>query len=538
MIPVPPPRNEVVLNYGPGSPERKQLQEALRTMASEKIEIPAWIDGHMVRTGRIMRVVMPHRHRHVLAEAHEAGSQEVTAAIEGALRVAKEWAQTPFESRAAIFLRAAELLTGPYRARIAAACMLGQSKTPHQAEIDAICELADFFRFNVYFLRRLYDEQPISPAGQWNRLDLRPLEGFVFAVTPFNFLSIALNLPTAPLLCGNVVLWKPATASLLGCWHVLSILREAGLPEGVLQMLPGHGPEQAQVALASPHLAGIHFTGSTATFRTLWKGVAEHIERYRTFPRLVGETGGKDFIVVHPSAQPDAVATAIIRGAFEYQGQKCSAASRIYVPRSLWSAIRDRTIADMRSLKMGDVADWETFIGAVIDARAFAKIKGYIDLARASARILQGGHADDSEGYFIEPTLVEVEDPFHPLMQEEIFGPIASVFVYEDEKWAEILEIADRTSPYGLTGSIFANDRKAISQALEVLRQAAGNIYINDKPTGAVVGQQPFGGGRASGTNDKAGSLYHLIRWLSPRAIKETFVPPTDYRYPYMARDE
>ncbi len=534
MIPTPKPRNEPVDSHAPGTPARARLEAALDAMARSPIEIPAWIDGKEVRTGKLLRVAMPHRHAHLLAEAHEAGAREVEAAIDGAMRAAPAWASLPFEARAAIFLRAADLVSGPYRARVNAACMLGQSKTPHQSEIDAVCELVDFFRFNVSFLEKLHGEQPSSPEGQWNRTDLRPLEGFVLAVCPFNFLSIAVNLPTAPLLAGNVVLWKPSTTSLLGCQVMLEVLREAGLPDGVLQFLPGEGPTQGEVALASPHLAGIHFTGSTATFKRLWRGVAEHLDRYRAFPRVVGETGGKDFILAHPSADAASLATAIVRGSFEYQGQKCSAASRVYVPRSLWAEVRDRVVSDTKALKVGDVRDFSTFVAAVIDRRAYDRITGYQALARESADVLVGGTADDAEGYFVHPTFVEVKDPGHRLMQEEIFGPLVTAFVYDDARWAETLQLVDTTSPYALTGAIFARDRFAIAQATAALRNAAGNFYVNDKPTGAVVDQQPFGGGRASGTNDKAGSFYNLARWLSPRSIKETFVPPTDYRYPYM----
>lgn len=535
MIPVPTPINEPVDWHAPGSPSRQRLRAALGEFSSTTLEIPCWIDGRAVHTGQRLEVRVPHRHRHVLGIGHEAGEAEVERAIEGALRVAPAWAAMPFEARAAIFLKAADLLTGPWRARVNAACMLGQSKTVHQSEIDAICELADFFRFNVHFLRRLHDEQPISVPGQWNRSDLRPLEGFVLAIAPFNFLSIAVNLPAAPILCGNVALWKPSTPSLVGCWVVLEVLREAGLPDGVLQLIPGEGPTQGRAALASPHLAGIHFTGSTATFRSLWKSVADNLERYRAFPRLVGETGGKDFIVAHPSADIAALSTAIVRGGFEYQGQKCSAASRIYVPRSLWPELRERVVETMRTLHMGDVAEPSTFLGAVIDARAFARVTSYQALARETARVLAGGGASDAEGYFVEPTLVEVDDPKHRLMQEEIFGPVVTVFAYEDARWLETLALVDSTSPYALTGAVFARDRRAIDEATRALRQAAGNFYVNDKPTGAVVGQQPFGGARASGTNDKAGAFYNLTRWLSPRSIKETFVPPTDHRYPSMA---
>lgn len=535
MMHLPPPYNERVEPYAPGSPARARLAEALATLSREVAEIPVVAAGETIRTGKKIPVVMPHRKRHVLAEAHEAGPAEAQRAIDAAQKIAPEWAVMPFEQRAAIFLRAADLLSGPWRERIAAACMLGQSKTPHQAEIDAVAEIADFFRWNVHFYREIAEHQPVSPPGAWNRVELRPLEGFVFAVTPFNFLSIAVNLPTAPILCGNVALWKPASSSLLGCWHMMQLLREAGLPEGVLSLLPARGGEITDTVLASPHLAGIHFTGSTEVFRTLWKGVAQNLDRYRSFPRLVGETGGKDFILAHASADPIAVATAVSRGGYEYQGQKCSAASRIYVPRSLWPTVRDRVIADLQAMKMGDVADFGTFLGAVIDQKAFDRIRGHQDLARRSARVLHGGGADDREGFFIEPTLVQVDDPKHTLMQEEIFGPVVTCFVYDDARWTETLELVDSTSPYALTGAVFARDARALLEAERALRNAAGNYYVNDKPTGAIVGQQPFGGARASGTNDKAGSMFNLVRWVSPRTIKETFVPPRDWRYPYLS---
>ncbi|UJR82117.1 L-glutamate gamma-semialdehyde dehydrogenase [Sandaracinus amylolyticus] len=535
MSSLPAPYNEHVDTHEPGSPARARLAEALATLSKEVAEIPIVAGPDDLRTGSILEVTMPHRRRHVVARAHEAGAKETQAAIDAALAVAPAWAETPFEERAAIFLRAADLLSGPWRARISAACMLGQSKTAHQSEIDAVAEMADFFRWNVHFYAELQKHQPVSSRGMWNRLEMRPLEGFVFAVTPFNFLAIAANLPCAPILGGNVCVWKPATSSLLGCWHVLEMLREAGLPDGVLNLVPGHGPTQSEVALASPHLAAIHFTGSTGTFKHLWKGVAANLDRYRTFPRLVGETGGKDFIVAHPSADPIAVATAISRGGYEYQGQKCSAASRIYVPRSLWPTVRDRVVSDLASMKMGDVADFSSFVGAVIDDRAFARIRGYQELARQSATILAGGGASDADGWFVQPTLVQVEDPKHRLMSEEIFGPVVTCFVYDDAKWSDTLELVDGTSPYALTGAVFARDSIALAEADVALRNAAGNFYVNDKPTGAVVGQQPFGGARASGTNDKAGSMFNLIRWISPRTVKETFVPPTDWRYPFLS---
>lgn len=534
MIAIPAPYNERVDPYAPGSASRAELSAMLRQLSSEKPEIPVLVGGKEVRTGNLIRVVMPHAHGHVVAEAHEAGAAETQAAIDAAMAAAPAWAAMPFEERAAIFLRAADLLCGPWRTRINAACMLGQSKTSHQSEIDAVAELADFWRFNVQFLRDLEQTQPISVPGMWNRSELRPLEGFVLAITPFNFLSIAANLPTAPVLCGNVALWKPSSTSLLGCWHLVQLLREAGLPEGVLSLLPGAGPTQGAVALSSPHLAGIHFTGSTATFRLLWKEVAEGLERYRTFPRLVGETGGKDFIVAHPSADPAQLAVAIARGGWEYQGQKCSAASRVYVPRSLWPQVRDRVVAIASEMKMGDVADFSNFLGAVIDERAWDRIAGYQKLAQSSAKVLTGGGGSKETGYFIEPTLAEVDDPKHRLMAEEIFGPVVAAYAYDDAKWEETLSVVDSTSPYALTGAVFARDRDAVRDAHRVLRNAAGNFYINDKPTGAVVGQQPFGGARASGTNDKAGSPFNLLRWLSPRSIKETLVPATDWRYPFL----
>ncbi len=535
MAHVPTPTNEPVSDHAPGSKEREELVTQLAATAGEQIEIPVIAGDRRIRTGDTVRVVMPHDHRHVLALAHQAKREHVQMAIEAAMRAAPAWARTSFTDRAAILLRAADLLSGPWRARINAACMLGQSKTVHQSEIDAVCELADFWRFNVHFMERILEERSISPRGQWNRLDQRPLEGFVLAITPFNFLSIAGNLPTAPLLAGNVVLWKPATSSLRGCWELLELLRAAGLPDGVLGFVPGVGPEQGAAALDSEHLAGIHFTGSTPTFRALYKGVAERLERYRSIPRIVGETGGKDFIVAHESAEAASLATAITRGGFEFQGQKCSAVSRVYVPRALWKDVSERVVEDMRSIRYGDVRDFSNFGGAVIDERAFEKITGYQKLAAASAQIVHGGTSDGEKGWFVHPTLVRVDDPKHRLMQEEIFGPVVTAYVYEDSTaWSDILTLVDSTSPYALTGAVFARDRRAIREAEDGLRQAAGNFYINDKPTGAVVGQQPFGGARQSGTNDKAGAYYNLLRWISPRAIKETFAPPTDYRYPFM----
>ena len=531
---VPPPRNEPVTPFLPGSPEVARLDDAVAKIAGEKLDIPAFIDGREVRGGKTTDVTMPHDHAHVLGTVHHASAADVEKAIAGAMKVAPAWAAMSFEDRAAIFLRAAEMLAGSWRMRINAACMLGQSKTCHQAEIDAACELIDFFRFNVAFARQLIEDQPVSSSTIWNRSLYRPLEGFVLAITPFNFLSIAINLPTAPALMGNVVLWKPSHTSMIGAWHCLEMLREAGLPDGVIQMIPGDGPEQGDAALASEHLAGIHFTGSTGTFRALWKGVANNLERYRSYPRVIGETGGKDFIVFHPSADLEASATAIVRGGYEYQGQKCSAASRLYIPKSLWGALRERVCDELAKVKVGDVRDRSNFLGAVIDERAWEKITGYQKLAEESAEIVFGGTADRSKGWFVHPTLARVDDPKHRLMQEEIFGPVVSAYVYDDAKWDEMLGWVDSTSPYALTGAVFGRDRAALAGASKALRQSAGNFYLNDKPTGAVVGQQPFGGARASGTNDKAGSYLNLLRWVSPQSIKENLHPPTDWRYPWL----
>ena len=534
---VPLPKNEPVLSYAPGSAERAELKQALESMAGEQVRIPVVVDGQERRSGETVPVVMPHDHAHVLGRVHQATAADVNDAIAASQKAAPTWRAMPFAERAAIFLRAAELLAGRRRAQINAACMLGQSKTCYQAEIDAVCELVDFWRFNVAFAEQIYQEQPESAPGIWNRTDHRPLEGFVFAVTPFNFLSIALNLPTAPALMGNTVLWKPANTSALGSWYGYQLLLEAGLPPGVISFLPGEGPIQGGAALASEHFAGLHFTGSTGTFRALYKGIAENLEGYRSVPRIVGETGGKDFIVAHASADAAELATAMVRGAFEYQGQKCSAASRAYIPKSLWPTVRDDVLARSAKLGVGDVRDFGNFMSAVIDKRAFDKIKGYFELAQQTAKVLTKGKPDDSVGYFIPPTLVAVDDPKHRLMREEIFGPILSVYVYDDADFEQVLELTDSSTPYGLTGAIFARDRAAIVHAMDKLRFAAGNFYINDKPTGAVVGQQPFGGGRASGTNDKAGAASNLLRWVSPRSIKETLVPPRDHGYPFLAKE-
>jgi 1-pyrroline-5-carboxylate dehydrogenase len=534
---VPPPTNEPNLQYLPGSRERAELKARLEAMAGERIEIPLVIGGHEVRTGRTHHAVMPHRHRHVLADWHAAEPEHVHRAIAAAKDASREWAAWRWEDRAAVFLRAAELLTTTWRMTLNAATMLGQSKTAFQAEIDSASELIDFWRFNPSYAEELYREQPISSHATWNQLDYRPLEGFVYAVTPFNFTAIGGNLPTAPALMGNTVIWKPASSAVLSGYYILRLLEAAGLPPGVINFVPGDAVQISNILLDSPDLAGIHFTGSTGVFNSMWRTVGENMGRYRCYPRVVGETGGKDFIVAHPSADVQELAVAIARGGFEYQGQKCSAASRVYVPQSLWPEVRDRVVAMMRDMKMGDVADFRTFIGAVIDGKSFDKIGDYLADARKNARIIQGGTARGDEGFFIEPTLIETKDPAYRLLCEEIFGPVVTAYAYPDADWPGILTTIDQTSPYALTGSVFATDRRAIRDAASVLRNAAGNFYINDKPTGAIVGQQPFGGGRASGTNDKAGSKMNLLRWVSARTIKETLSPPRDFTYPYMAEE-
>jgi 1-pyrroline-5-carboxylate dehydrogenase len=537
---VPVPVNEPVKAYAPGSPERASLKAKLAQMSAQKIEMPLVIDGKDVRTGKLGHSVMPHRHAHVLGDFHQGGEADVQSAIAAAQRAQKDWANLPWEARAAVFLKAADLLAGPYRDVLNAATMLGQSKTCHQAEIDSACELIDFFRFNVAFYEQLLREQPQSSPGMWNRLEHRPLEGFVFAVSPFNFTSIAGNLPTAPALCGNTVLWKPASTSVYSAHFLMQLFKEAGLPDGVINLVTGSGADIGNPVLASKHLAGIHFTGSTKVFHQMWRTVGDNIDQYASYPRLVGETGGKDFIVAHASADPIALATAITRGAFEYQGQKCSAASRVYVPSNLWPQVEELLVEQVESIRMGDVSDFSNFMGAVIDASSFKTQKAAIDEAKASsdASILVGGEYDDREGWFVRPTIIVTTNPGYRTLCDELFGPVLTLHVYDEGKWLETLDLVDRTSPYALTGAIFAQDRYAIQQGLERLRNAAGNFYINDKPTGAVVGQQPFGGARASGTNDKAGSILNLIRWISPRSIKETFVPATDYRYPFMGGDK
>jgi 1-pyrroline-5-carboxylate dehydrogenase len=534
---VPAAINEPIKSYAPGTAERAELKARLASMASERVDIPIIIGGKEIRTGKTGQSVMPFQHGHVLADYHLAEPAHVQQAIAAALAARREWANWPWEDRAAVILKAAELLATTWKQTLNAATMLGQAKTVFQAEIDSACELIDFWRFNAQYAQEIYTEQPVSGPGMWNQLEYRALEGFIYAVSPFNFTAIGGNLSSAPALMGNTVVWKPASTAMLSGYYIMKIFEAAGMPPGVINFVPGSAGQITDALLASPDLAGIHFTGSTEVFQSMWKTVGERIASYKTYPRLVGETGGKDFIVAHPSADAAAVAVAIVRGGFEYQGQKCSAASRVYVPKSLWGEVKDRTIAMMRDIKMGDPRDFRNFMSAVIDKKAFDRISAYINDAKKNATVLQGGGCDDSVGYFIEPTLVETPDPAYRLLCEEIFGPVVTVHVYDDAKWAETLEIVDRTSPYALTGAVFATDRAAVREATSALRNAAGNFYINDKPTGAVVGQQPFGGARASGTNDKAGSKSNLTRWVSTRTMKETFVPPTDYRYPFMSEE-
>ncbi len=532
----PEPRNEPINDYAPGSPERERLQRRVEQIRSERIEIPLVIGGKDITTGDLKPAVMPHDKDHVLADVHQGGAEHVQLAIDAAAAAWADWSRWPWEERASVLLRAAELLAGPWRDTLNAATMLGQSKTAHQAEIDAACESIDFLRFNVEFMTRIYAEQPISSPGIWNRMEYRPLEGFVFAVSPFNFTAIAANLTSSPALMGNAIVWKPAGTAMLSAYYLMRLFQEAGLPDGVINLVYGSGPTIGDAALASPQLAGIHFTGSTSVFNGMWRTVASNMERFRNYPRIVGETGGKDFIVAHPSADVDALATAIVRGSFEYQGQKCSASSRIYAPSNLWPALRERLQEQVATITMGDVSDFGNFMGAVIDSSSFRTQADAIEEAKANAEsdIVVGGGYDDSTGYFVEPTVIETRDPGFRTMREELFGPVVTTYVYDENKWDDTLELVDTTAPYGLTGAVFSEDRAAAAEAQQKLRYAAGNFYVNDKPTGAVVGQQPFGGARASGTNDKAGSMWNLIRWVSPRSIKETFTPPTSYRYPFM----
>lgn len=536
-----PPKsyNEPILGYAPASPERATLKAALAKMTSETIEIPVIIGGKEIRTGKLIDVVSPHDHQRVLARAHLAGASEIQQAIASSRAAWKEWSATRFEDRAAVLLKAADLLAGPWRAVLNAATMAGQSKTVFQAEIDAACELIDFFRYNVAFAERLYREQPESSAGIWNRMEHRPLEGFVYAITPFNFTAIGANLPAAPALMGNVAIWKPANTALLSNYYVMKLLEAAGLPPGVINFLPGDPVEVSNALLADRSMAGIHFTGSTAVFQLLWQQVGQNLSNYVNYPRIVGETGGKDFVLAHPSADVDALAVGLVRGAYEFQGQKCSAASRTYIPASLWPRVKERMLAMMGEIRMGDVADFRNFMSAVIDRRAYDRITGYLARAKSDTgvSIVAGGGASAERGFFIEPTLLQVDDPRYRTMCEEMFGPVLTAYVYPDAKWAETLTLVDQTGPYALTGAVFAQDRLALAEAERALRYSAGNFYLNDKPTGAVVGQQPFGGARASGTNDKAGSILNLMRWTSPRTLKETMVPPKDYRYPFMSAE-
>ncbi len=536
---VPQPYNETNLSYAPGSPERASLKARLETLSQEQVELPLVIGGQRISTGDVADMVMPHDHGHRLGTYHKARAEHVDQAVAAALKAQPEWQAMPWSERVAIFLKAADLLAGPYRDILNGATMLGQSKTAHQAEIDSACELIDFWRFNCSFVEKLYQEQPVSSPGIWNRLEHRPLEGFVFAVTPFNFTAIAGNLPTAPAMLGNVCVWKPASSALFSAYYIMEILEKAGLPPGVINLVPGSGGSVGNPAVANPHLAGLHFTGSTEVFNGMWSQIGQNIARYKTYPRIVGETGGKDFVLAHPSADVQALSVALIRGAFEYQGQKCSAASRAYIPSNLWPTVKENLLAMLGTIKVGHVSDFSNYMGAVIDAAAFRRIKGYIDLASSESNyeLIYGGHCDDTKGYFIQPTIFRSDDPGSRLMREEIFGPVLTVYVYPENDFDGVLDQVDGGTDYALTGAVFSQDRQAIVKATARLANAAGNFYINDKPTGAVVGQQPFGGARASGTNDKAGSILNMLRWVSPRAIKETFVPALDYRYPFLANE-
>jgi len=537
---VPTPVNEPVKSYAPGSPERLELQRTLKELKSQTVDIPMYIGGQEVRTNNKKPLSPPHDHQHILGHFHEGDAGHVQQAIDAALAAREKWSAMPWQSRAAIFLKAAELLAGPFRARMNAATMLGQSKNAYQAEIDAACELIDFFRFNVAFMTEIYAQQPESAPGVWNRLEHRALEGFIFALTPFNFTSIAGNLPAAPALMGNVIVWKPAYTQVYSAQVLMELFRAAGVPDGVINLIYVDGPVAGEVIFKHPDFAGIHFTGSTAVFQNIWQTIGNNIKTYKGYPRIVGETGGKDFIVAHPSADAKALAVAISRGAFEFQGQKCSAASRVYVPANIWEEVRGYVVEDLKSFKMGDPEDFTNFINAVIDERSFDKLAKYIDEAKNDPEVefVAGGGHDKTKGYFIEPTILRVKDPRYVTMCEELFGPVLTVYVYPEQEFEQILEIVNTTSPYGLTGAVFAQDRYAIDVATQKLLHSAGNFYINDKPTGAVVGQQPFGGSRASGTNDKAGSVFNLIRWTSTRTIKEAFVPAADYRYPFLQPDQ
>ena len=534
---VPDPYNEPVKSYAPGTAERTSIQKKLKEMQSQQIEVPLIIGGKEIKTGNTAEMRAPHNHNIKLGVYHKAGADEVNMAIKAALEARQAWADMPWEHRAAIFLKMADLLAGPWRNTVNAATMLGQSKTVYQAEIDAVAELCDFWRFNAFFMTELMAEQPYSPPGMWNRSEYRPLEGFVFAVTPFNFTSIAGNLPTAPAMVGNVALWKPASSAVYSAYYLMKLFEEAGLPQGVINFVPGSGGQVGNPVMASEHLAGIHFTGSTEVFQNMWKTVGDNISKMKYYPRIVGETGGKDFIFAHNSAKVKALVVAAIRGAFEYQGQKCSAASRMYIPKSIWQEFKDQYVKEVGKIKMGEPDDFQNFFTAVIDKGAYSDIKSYIDIAKESneAEIITGGNCDDSKGYFIEPTTIVTTNPKFKTMEEEIFGPVLTIYVYDDAKFDETLELCDTTSMYALTGAIWAQDREVLVKMSDKLRNAAGNFYINDKPTAAVVGQQPFGGGRASGTNDKAGSAMNILRWMTARTIKETMVPPEEWTYPFMA---
>jgi 1-pyrroline-5-carboxylate dehydrogenase len=532
----PPAANEPIHDYEPGSPARSRLQLRVEQMRNERFEIPLVIGGKDVTTGDLKQAVMPHDKEHVLADVHQGTAEHVQQAVDAAAKAWAHWSRWPWEERATVLLRAAELLSGPWRDTLNAATMLGQSKTAHQAEIDAACESIDFMRFNVEFMTRIYEEQPISSPGLWNRMEYRPLEGFVFAVSPFNFTAIAANLTSSPALMGNTVVWKPAGTAMLSAYYLMRLFQEAGLPDGVINLVYGSGATIGDAAIGNSNLAGIHFTGSTPVFNGMWRTVASNMEHYRNYPRIVGETGGKDFIVAHPSADVDALATAIVRGSFEYQGQKCSASSRVYAPSNLWPALKERLQEQIATIKVGDVSDFSNYMGAVIDGSSFKTQAAAIEEAKSNGQteIVAGGGYDDSRGFFVDPTVIETRDPDFRTMREELFGPVVTTYVYDEKRWDDTLDLVDRTAPYGLTGAVFSADRAAAAHAQDRLRYAAGNFYVNDKPTGAVVGQQPFGGARASGTNDKAGSMWNLIRWVSPRSIKETFTPPQDYRYPFM----
>jgi 1-pyrroline-5-carboxylate dehydrogenase len=536
---LPEPRNEPVQDYLPGSPQRDRLKAAIADVERSACDIPCLVGGREVRTARTLEVTAPHRHALVVGTLHQIEVKQVRAAIDAAVEAQPEWASWTLEQRAGVFLKAADLIAGPWRERLNAATMVGQSKTVVQAEIDVACELADFLRFNVHFAERLLAEQPASGPGSWNRVDYRPLEGFVYAISPFNFSAIGGNLATAPAILGNTVVWKPATSASLSNWRIMQVLREAGLPDGVINFVPGEAQAVTREVLADPRLAGVHFTGSTGVFQSIWRDVAGRIGDYRTYPRLVGETGGKNFVLAHASADVAALAVALVRGAYEYQGQKCSAASRAYIPASLWPGLKDRLVAEIAQLRMGDPKDFRNFLAAVIDRRAFDRIHGYLERidGDSDVTVLAGGAGDASEGWFVEPTLVETKDPAHRLMREELFGPVLAVYVYEDSQWRDVLGLVDRTAEFGLTGALFSTDRASVVEATAALRHTAGNFYVNDKPTGAVVGQQPFGGARASGTNDKAGSILNLLRWVSPRTIKENLLPAREVPYASMGAE-